>query len=260
MSLSFAFSGFFFILGLIIGSFLNVVIVRLRARQSILGRSRCVQCAQKIAWYDNVPLVSFFVLRGRCRRCGTRIGAHYPLVEAATGVLFALIGMLFFVPLSFSALMIVTLLLVMISCFVVIFVYDLQFLEIPMVTAWIAIGASVLLAFVWNDENGGRTLSFLASGAGAFLFFFTLTAISHERWMGKGDAYVALAIGCALGWPLTLTALLFAFCLGALVSIVLLMISRVGLKSQIPFAPFLIVGFFAALFLKTLSLPLLLLL
>ena len=245
--------GIFFILGLIIGSFLNVVIVRLRAQQSLLGRSRCVHCARQIAWYDNVPLVSFVILRGRCRHCAARISIQYPLVEFLTGAIFALVGMVFFVSPLVPSLITTALLLAISACFVVIFIYDLRFLEIPMIVAWIAIVASILLAVVWGE---GRTLSFFASGAGAFLFFFTLTAISQERWMGKGDAYVALAIGSALGWPLTMIALLFAFCFGALVSIILLIFSRVGLKSQIPFAPFLIGGFFVALLLKKMSIPL----
>src|SRR3989344_2201116 len=123
----------FFIFGLIIGSFFNVLVYRLRDAETLLGRSFCRQCKHQIRWYDNIPLLSFVLLRGQCRDCETKISWQYPAVEFITGVLFALVGLIFFVSGGDARMWWEIAWLVSIaSCFVVIAIYDLRYMEIPL--------------------------------------------------------------------------------------------------------------------------------
>lgn len=250
----------FFVIGLLVGSFLNVVIVRLKTLETILGRSFCRHCRKKIHWYDNIPLLSYVVLRGRCRECKEGISLQYPLVETGTAVLFGLCGVVFFVsgdPVSWIKTLLAC---VTVAVAVIVFVYDWKYMEIPMVSLWIGI-IIALLAYVWIDwastVTATRVLSLhlhsgMLAGFGAFLFFFLLAAVSQERWMGLGDAYIAFWMGLLLGWPSILAALIFAFSLGALVGILLMAFSGFRMKSKLPFGPFLVIGLISLLFINEL--------
>ena len=249
-------SSIFFILGLFIGSFLNVVVFRLHSGMTLMGRSKCPQCKTIIAWYDNIPLVSFFLLRQKCRHCHKKISWQYPAGELLTGAVFAVIVEGFLVAQSFANWGEIFLLLTIASFLIVIFIYDLKFMEIPMTMAWGAIIFAFLSAIFRDVVHGTdifpHILEALLSGGGVFLFFFALTKVSKEKWMGEGDAYVGLIVGLLLGWPGAFLALLFAFTLGALFGIGILLFGIGTLKTQVPFAPFLIGGLFCALiFLKT---------
>jgi prepilin signal peptidase PulO-like enzyme (type II secretory pathway) len=245
----------FFILGLIVGSFLNVVVYRLNVAETILGRSKCPQCKKQIRWYDNVPLLSFVLLKARCRDCAEKISWQYPLVELLTGVLFAVVGSLFF-SLQDSATWIPTAyFLVLLSALIIIAVYDALYLEIPGIVLWPAIGwvVAFLLFQDWGMAKIASplalaTYSGLIAAFGAFLFFFALSAGSGERWMGEGDAYLAILLGLALGWPKILPAFLLSFTLGAAVGVLLIVFQKKNLKSQLPFAPFFVTGAILALF------------
>lgn len=250
--------GIFFLFGLIVGSFLNVVIARLRTLESILGRSFCRHCRKKIRWYDNVPLLSFLVLGGKCRDCGERISWRYPAVEALTAILFAVAGWLFFSPFDAMSWIRATEVSGVIAFAIVIAAYDARYKEIPMAVLWLGILWSGIIA-MWKDAlllfshlSGVFDLALysgMAAGLGAFLLFFLLAALSRERWMGLGDAYVAFWMGLVLGWPNILSALVWAFTLGALWGIMLIMLGKSSLKSQLPFAPFLLAGMLLILFL-----------
>lgn len=238
----------FFILGLIIGSFLNVVVYRLNLAETLLGRSHCSHCQKQIRWYDNIPLLSFILLGAKCRDCQKRISWQYPLLELFTGVIFALVGNYFFAYFDPQSWVQTFYYLVLFALLLIIFAYDWRFLEIPMIVFWIAMGVSVLyylfsdwLAFnaafgIWNLA----TFSGMVGGFLAFLFFFILVSVSRERWMGMGDAYLAFLAGFVMGFPAMVFTLVLAFFLGSVYSLIVLALKKKTLKSQIPFAPFLV--------------------
>ena len=244
----------FFIFGLIIGSFLNVVVYRIRTAETILGRSYCPHCKKTIRWYDNVPLLSFVLLKFKCRDCGKKISWQYPLVEFLSGVVFVVVGNQYFGEETLMNGMITSAMLALSSALVVIFVYDFLYLEIPNIILF----PSIVLVLVLNFFlDGGRIFltaweSFFISGLlasfGAFIFFFALSFFSREKWMGMGDAYLVVLLGLILGWPKILLGLFLAFAVGAICGIILIGLKKKKMQSQLPFAPFLILGTFLALF------------
>ncbi len=240
----------FSLLGLIIGSFLNVVIVRLNLAETILGHSECPHCKAKIRWYDNIPLFSFAILKTRCRDCGEKISWQYPLVELATGIIFALVGSYFFVATDPATWLGTAYLLVVFSLLMVIFAYDFRYMEIPMIIIWLGIGVTVIFYLFsdWVNFNSSMGIwslnifSGMLAGLAAFLFFFLLSAGSKEKWMGMGDAYAALLAGLVVKWPEILVALVLAFTIGAIYGIILITLGKKTIKSQVPFAPFIVAG------------------
>jgi len=255
-----------FIFGAAVGSFLNVVICRLETEEGMVkGRSHCPKCGQTLRWHDLIPIVSFFMLRGRCRACKEKISWQYPIVEVAAGLLFLLIifnpptpllkggaGGLDFIALCF---------LLYVTCsLIVIFVYDLRHYIIPDVVLFPAVGAAVayrIFEIFFNPPTpllkggaGGlaQLAPFLFSALGAAAFFLFLVLVTRGRGMGRGDVKLALLLGLILGWPDILLALFLAFCLGALVGLGLIAAGRKTMKSQIPFGPFLIAGTLLAVF------------
>lgn len=249
----------FALFGLIVGSFLNVLILR-EGKDSILGRSRCPSCSTTIGWYDLVPLISWVYLRGRCRVCGASISLQYPLVEGGTAALFLLIGL---APIAFSLKLLA---LPIAALFFAIAVYDFRTTYIP--DRWVAI-ISVLvlgLAFVSNPPSLIPAWETLFAGPVAGLPLFFLWAISHGTWMGFGDVKLSLVIGWLLGAYAGFIAVWFAFLLGALVAVPLLILSshwwrRIAhssgwgefsraytMKSELPFGPFLVASCFIVWF------------
>lgn len=233
-------SVFVFSLGLIIGSFLNVVIYRYNTGRGVGGRSRCLHCGRPLAWFNLVPVVSFLAQRARCARCRSRLSWQYPLVELATGLLFFGVWRLG-LPAPATALY-----LVMMALLVVIFTYDLrhQIIPDPFVFAFIGLAA----ASAWLS---GAFPNHLLGGLGLALFFWLLWLGSRGRWMGFGDGKLALGVGLLVGPAAGLSAILLAFWLGALVGVGLLFLSRrksYTMKSELPFAPFIIIGLWLVIF------------
>ncbi len=223
--------------GLAIGSFLNVVAARLPERQSVLRpRSACGTCAAQIEWYDNVPLVSYRVLRGRCRACGARFGPVYPAVELASAGLLA--GSLAAFGLSLRA----AAAAVFCGALVVVSATDLTHRIVP--NRVVLPAAVVVLALMtWADPGPEWAIA----GAGACLFMLA-AALAYPRGMGMGDVKLALLMGVALGRTVTL-ALLLGMITALVPAIVLL--ARHGSKARkmaIPLAPFLALGSMVALF------------
>lgn len=247
----------FFITGLIIGSFLNVVVYRLHVAESIAhGRSHCPECRKPIKWYDNIPLLSFILLRFRCRYCRKKISWQYPLVEFFTGVFFAAVGYKYFIA-SDSATWITTLnYLGVISFLAVIFVYDFLYMEIPDLVLWPAVAWVIAFGLYidWTKIGGSNIIlnsniySGVLAALVAFVLFFLMVVISKEKWMGMGDAYLVILLGLVLGWPNILLALFLAFMLGAIVGLILIARKKKKMESRIPFAPFLILGTLIAMF------------
>lgn len=250
----------FFVFGLIIGSFLNVVICRLNTSRSLGGRSACMNCQNKLKWYELIPLFSFFILQGRCRTCKSRISIIYPLVEIVTGLIFIFLFIkfqdIFFIsPPIFT----VTYLYcaVMFSLLLVIAVYDLKHKIIPDLLSFI-FGLLAFLSLFFFDRNGllGSSaftlfyfhipplLEFL-SGVFIALPFYLLWLFSRGAWIGLGDAKLALGLGYFLGLYVAFSAIVLAFWAGAIVGLCLIIFKKgYGMKSEIPFALYLVLGTF----------------
>ena len=250
----------FFLIGLIIGSFINSAVYRLSAVESLWERSHCPKCKRKVRWHDNIPLVSFFVLSMKCRDCGEKISWQYPVVELATGIIFALIGNYFFLAENQLSWIQAAFYMVLFAVLMVIFIYDINYMEIPMIAVWIGVAAAIAYliasdAQTFSTAAGFFSLKIVSGAIGAlvaFVFFFGLAWYSKERWMGYGDAYLGLLAGLAVGWPMIFLTLALSFTVGALVSFVLIAVGNKNLKSQVPFAPFLAIGVFLIVFLPEL--------
>lgn len=246
----------FFLFGLIIGSFLNVVVYRLNLAETLMGRSHCPACKSKIRWHDNVPLLSFVLLSAKCRDCGEKISWQYPIVELFTGVIFALVGKYFFILNSPQSWVSALFYFAIFAILIIIFVYDFKFMEIPMHVLWLGVIIAITHLFYLDWNIFPKTFnftqlnlfsSFIAAFV-SFLFFFSLAFYSKETWMGYGDAYVGMLAGLIVGWPAILAALLLAFTVGAIVSLILVLFKGKTMKSQVPFAPFLVIGIMLAMF------------
>lgn len=245
-------SFFFLGLGLLMGSFLNVVALSLEREEDFVSRrSACPRCGNLIAWYDNIPLLSFIVLGGKCRHCEGGISWQYPAVELITGIVFFLVGKYFFDVQVLSAWIESVWLIGLFSVLIVIALYDARTMEIPVVLLWIA-GIWTLLFLLLSDSfgtSGGagilsyeRTISGFAAAFGAWAFFASLSFVSKETWMGWGDAWLALIIGLAVGVPDILYTLTIASGIGALYAVALILWYGKNLKTKVPFGPFLILG------------------
>ena len=229
-----------FVSGLIVGSFLNCIIYRLEKGEGFLtGRSYCPQCKKKLGILDLIPIFSFLFLGGRCRYCKERISWQYPLVEIFTGLIFVLVLNFQISTTQFFFLLAVS------SMLLVIFVYDLKHYLIPDKIIY----SAIILALLYQGFTGWTFLlnplyaGFLAAG-----FFLAIVLVSRERWMGLGDVKLGFLMGILLGWPDVLAALFLAVFTGAIIGIGLIISGKKGLKSEVPFGPFLVAGTFAALF------------
>jgi len=232
-----------FLFGLAVGSFLNCLIYRLETKQDFLfGRSFCPKCHHILKWYDLIPLLSFLLLKGRCRYCKKKISIQYPLVELFTGILFLL-----FFTFHFSFF------IYLISCFlIVIFVYDLKHYIIPdrLIYPAITLALFYQLFEMWNIGGWSSSeIRNLGYGLLPSLFLLAIILASGGKWMGFGDFKLAILMGLILNWPKVLVALFFSFLLGGIISIGLLLTKKKKLTSEVPFAPFLVSGTFIALFL-----------
>jgi len=243
---------FVFILGSAVGSFLNCVIYRLETSQDfVFGRSFCPHCKHLLNWKDLIPILSFLILKGKCRYCQKRISFQYPLVEISTAFLFLLNFYQFRNHITLYSLIDLIFLFIISSFLVVIFVYDLKHYLIPDNVIYLATGLTLFYQFfkVWNFGHWSLfEIWNLVIGVLPSLFFLMIILISRETWMGFGDFKLSILMGLLLGWPKILIAIFFAFLSGAVVGIILILLKQKTMKSQIPFAPFLIFGFFIALF------------
>lgn len=247
-----------FLFGLAVGSFLNCIIYRMETREKggitsfvrgrprrkafgfLRGKSFCPNCKHVLVWYDLIPIVSFFILHRKCRYCSKKISWQYPAVEIATALLFLLIF------LSFNNFLFICFLF-FVSCFlIIIFVYDLKHFIIPDSIVF----SAIVIVFIYHLITNYQLLitNYLISGLIAAAFFFTVFALSKGRWMGFGDVKLTFFMGLFLGFPMILVALFFSFLIGAIIGITLIILKKKGLKSEVPFGPFLIIGTYTALF------------
>ncbi len=231
--------------GLALGSFLNVCIHRIPVKESIISPpSRCPQCGKRIRFYDNIPVISYIILRGRCRDCGKPISVRYPLMEGITGLLSISLFLKhnlshqYFIFLMFSA------------SLVVISFIDLRHQIIPDAISLPGILAGFIISLIfvhitWYDS----LIGIIAGGGVLYLVAFLFEVITGKEGMGGGDIKLLAMIGAWMGWR----ALPFIILLSSLTGIFIgggsLLISRQGLGARIPFGPFLALGTLVYLFL-----------
>ena len=219
--------------GALIGSFLNVVIVRLPRNESLVApRSRCRACGTELQWFDNIPILSFLVLRGRCRACGAAISWRYPLVEAVTALLFSLAA---WRSASLADLLITCLFL---SALVAVAGIDLEHQIIPDLIILPGIVVGFVTTFLGTRVSWLDSLLGIVVG-GAILFAVIMLS---GGGMGGGDMKLSAMMGAFLGYKLTLLALFLAVILGGFVALGLLSTGIRGRKDPIPFGPFLAVA------------------
>jgi leader peptidase (prepilin peptidase)/N-methyltransferase len=231
-------------LGLIAGSYLNVVIHRLpRGVSTVLPRSACPACGAPIQARDNVPLLSFLLLGGRCRACRAPIPWRYPLVEAATALLFVACLESFGVSLAaFAAALFCCLMIAL--CLI-----DLEHLILPdrLTLPGIAVGLALQHWLPWGGLRGAIAGAVL--GAAVLLAIWAAWyLVRHEEGMGLGDVKMLALIGAFLGWQATLVALFVASFAGAATGLVLVWRGGAGMRSKLPFGSFLALGGVVALF------------
>lgn len=254
---------FLFVFGTIIGSFLNVVILRYEPGKAFLGKqllghSHCPKCGKALMWYELMPILSFLFQLGKCRGCGQKISFQYPIVEILGGIIMLSAPFLGFTWILSSLWAIALFILLAAS------VIDLRHYVIPdgATIALVVIGA----AMTWLEHIGltGQISVVQGSFLGGYAYIFSFTQnvllghiaaaialgaafsliilISRGRSMGWGDAKLAAAVGLMLGWPDAIFAIMIAFIIGALAGVSLMVLKVKTMKDALPFGPFISVG------------------
>lgn len=249
----------FITLGLVIGSFLSAYTYRLPRGISIAkGRSVCPNCKKKIAWYDNIPLLSYLLLGGKCRNCKRAISVRYPLIEISTALLFVATYFYFLKCLTLQVVFLksncfyinflgpwaLPYFLLIATILIAIFVIDLEYQIIPDEFVFFLFGITFLVILIFSaGDFYVRLLTAFFSG----LFLLVLHLITRGKGMGLGDVKMALFGGLLFGFPQTLVWMFLSFIVGALVGLFLIIIGKAKFGKHIPFGPFLVVSFFITL-------------
>lgn len=232
------------IFGLCVGSFLNVVIARVPAGRSIVHPgSACPACGKPIAWYDNLPVLSYVLLRGRCRACREPISWRYPTVEIVCGVLFVLAHRRFDSGFALASA------LVLLAALVAITVIDLDHQIIPDVISVPGIAVGFLFSLASGGIGWAPSLLGIAVGGGVFLaIILGSTLVIGQPGMGVGDVKLGAMLGAFLGWKLIILSILLSMLLGGPLAAALLATGQKGRKDPIPFGPFLATAGLISLF------------
>lgn len=276
---------FLTLLGTAVGSAINAAVYRLRHHLPYFWtRSICPNCKETLSPLELIPIVSYIFLRGKCKSCKQRISLRYPAVEIATGILFAANYIYFFGLVDFrwdlANFTSFLVRLIFITVLMLIFVYDLMYMEIPdqvvvpgIVIALIADMAQIAASFwefrtltaslpigqtllsnptflkmhLWTDYSSPYVYGLLA-GIVLAVIFYVIVLLSKERAMGGGDIKLALLLGLVLPWPLLVPALYVGFVIGAVVGLLVMAIGRGKMRTLIPLAPFLVTGAWAAMY------------
>jgi prepilin signal peptidase PulO-like enzyme (type II secretory pathway) len=239
-----------FVFGTIFGSFFNVIVYR--AGQAgptwVKGRSQCEFCQHPLAWYDNIPLLSFIFLKGQCRYCQHPISWQHPLVELATGLVFVFSA---YLALSSSLFLVLSLPLILLinSVLWLILLFDLQYMAIPN----FLLIASAVLALINYLLNPGliNLIPSLAASFISLIFFiflrFITRLITGKKGMGLGDIYLVVPLTFLLGYPRAVVGVFFAFIIGGVWGIILLLLKKKKMGQRVPFGPFLVIGTWIAM-------------
>jgi leader peptidase (prepilin peptidase)/N-methyltransferase len=236
--------GAVFVLGTVIGSFLNVCIARLPEGRSVVSpRSACPSCRTPIAWYDNVPLASYVALGGRCRHCRARISAVYPVVEVLTGALAVALWLRLGPTLAFAGY------LAFAAALVAITFIDLEHQIIPDVISLPGIGVGLAVSLVSPLVTPlDAVLGAVAGGGSLLAVAWAYRALRGVEGMGGGDVKLLAMIGAFLGWQSIFVTVMAASIVGSVVGIATMLYQRADAKLAIPFGPFLAGGALVYLF------------
>ncbi|MFA5948154.1 MAG: prepilin peptidase [Candidatus Gracilibacteria bacterium] len=250
-----------FILGACIGSFLSVVIYRLHKNKKgiVFSRSMCPNCKKPLKARHLIPILSFVFLRGKCAYCQKTISAHYFMLEIITGIVFLMTFLkwnflivtpsiidpaIFDYAIDWSIFALFAFYIVEMGLLMGIFFFDVMYKIIPDSFSIPAIIIAIAGGLAFKNPY---YMSMLYGGVGFFLFFFAQFFFSKGKWLGGGDIRIAILIGVLLGWEKGLLALILAYFTASIAGIALLIQKKAKLKSQLPFAPFLIIGILIAL-------------
>ncbi|MDD5606320.1 MAG: prepilin peptidase [Candidatus Pacebacteria bacterium] len=232
-----------FIFGLIMGSFLNCVIFRLENKKGFIkGKSFCPHCLHSLSWKDLIPLLSFFLLKRKCRYCQKEISWQYPLVELSTASMF--VWIFYFWQNQELLLSNLIFLLIIFSFLILIFIYDLKHMIIPDTLIIIPL----LITFIYFLGKNINLLNHFLAGLFSLLFFLLIVIISLGKGMGLGDVKLVFFLGFLLGYPNIIVALFLSFLIGAIIGIGLILNKKKQMKSEVPFGPFLVIGTLIAYF------------
>lgn len=254
-SISFIAAILVFFLGLCVGSFINVVIMRtLRGEDFLWGRSHCDACGRELQWWEMIPLLSFIALRGRCRTCHKEIDIMHFVVELLTGLLFVwwwVIGFAFF-QLTQTPLTVLqpVFWLVVGLIMLVIVVVDIRSFIIPDWATLLLFFLTLLYRIVLIATNAHQPVDFAWALFGSLLllsFFLLLWFITAKKGIGFGDVKLVFPLGLLMGWPSMFVGIFLAFIIGAVVGIGLLFAKKTAFGRALPFGPFLILGTFLSL-------------
>ncbi len=237
-----------FIFGLMIGSFLNVVILRLKNNEKFIrGRSHCPKCKHQLKWYENIPLLSFIFLKAKCKYCKQKISLQYPLVELATGLLFLLAFLNVSPPLFKGGLggLNIFYYFIILSFLIIIFVYDLKYY---LILDKISIPAIIFVLLFKILNFPEFIIYYLLSACVISGFFLLQFLISKGKWIGGGDIRLGFLMGLILGWPMGLVGLFLSYVLGLIISLPLLIFKKKKMKSEVPFGTFLVAGTIITMF------------
>jgi leader peptidase (prepilin peptidase)/N-methyltransferase len=224
-----------FVFGTVIGSFLNVCIYRIPMQESIVyPPSHCTNCGSRIKWYDLIPIVSYVILKGRCRNCGEKISARYPIIEFTTGLLYT---MLYF---KFGISIDIIKYIVFISVLIVVGMIDLDTTDIYFkITAVGLISAFIFLGIYYYNGLPIRTYVYGGIVGGGLL---ALIILITKGGMGWGDAEICTVCGLFLGLKLTFLMLFLSFIIGATAGVILILSGKKSRKDYIPFGPFIVLA------------------
>lgn len=242
---------FSFILGSLIGSFLNVLTLRLPRDHRINGRSECPSCKKTLKWFELIPFFSYVALGGHCRSCGKKISSRYPIMEAVTGLMFLILFLVLNPQSGLDWLTIIRAIFIA-SVLLVVFVIDFEHYLILDRIIWPASLIILILNIVVDITSGagsylGLTLGGLLSAGIGFSCLYLLWFISQGRWIGFGDVKYMVFLGLALASPLYFVSIFLSFLIGGAVSVCLLLFAKKTLQSKIPFGTFLSLGAFITL-------------
>lgn len=240
---------FSFILGTLIGSFLNVVALRYNTGMTLRGRSKCFSCGKNLGWHELIPLFSFLFQWGKCKKCKGKISWQYPIIEFLAGVLFVMIFYVFppvTVPASIN-----TIFYLLITCLLLIItIYDIKHKIIPDSLVYTFSLVALARLFITPDLTFAvPPLTALLSGPILALPFVLMFLLSRGTWMGLGDAKLVLGIGWTMGIVMGISSIVLAFWIGAIASVIWMFVVFRKIKSryEIPFGPYLILGMYLVL-------------
>jgi len=225
------------VVGLAVGSFLNVCIHRLPREQSLNSPpSRCPHCEYRLRWFDNIPVVSYAILGGRCRKCRSRISIRYPIVELVTMLLFVVHGAVF----GWTALLIPR--LVFACAMVVLFAIDFEHHLLPNAITLPGVAVGLIASTVLPPGIIDALIGVLVGGGVLWLIGEAYFRYSGQEGMGGGDVKMLAMIGAFLGWKLVLVTLVLSSITGSMIGLVVIAIRKGGMKYALPYGTFLALG------------------